>query len=221
MDMKKQLTTAEVAQVDAWIRQRGFTFEDVRLEILDHVLCAMEERMANDPNLSTAQAYKQVHASFGVFGFSTLEDAYIKSTEKRIYQSFFRQLLGLVQPRGLFISLSAVLFSFTTHVLLGNEYVVWIPLLVAVFFMWQRIRIYYTHKELRKLLAFRMALAPIFFSFTLSMYIPFWHAEIDLLQNNLLWPLCTTFLSLIEWAQWQVLQAELDKNSQLQLKLFS
>lgn len=221
MDMKKQLTTAEVAQVDAWIRQRGFTFEDVRLEILDHVLCAMEERMANDPNLSTAQAYKQVHASFGVFGFSTLEDAYIKSTEKRIYQSFFRQLLGLVQPRGLFISLSAVLFSFTTHVLLGNEYVVWIPLLVAVFFMWQRIRIYYTHKELRKLLAFRMALAPIFFSFTLSMYIPFWHAEINLLQNNLLWPLCTTFLVLIEWAQWQVLQAELDKNSQLQLKLFS
>lgn len=219
--MKKQLTSEEVAQVDIWIRQRGFTFEDVRLEILDHVICSMEEHMTNDPSLSTAQAYKQVHASFGVFGFSTLEDAYIKSTERRIYQSFLRQLLGLVQPRGLFISLSAVLLSLTTHVLLGNVFVVWIPLLVALFFMCQRIRICYTHKELRKLLAFRMALAPIFFSFTLSMYIPFWHAEIDLLQNNLLWPLCTTCLGLIEWAQWQVLQAEIDKNSQLQLKLFS
>lgn len=92
MDIKKQLTSAEVAQVDAWIRQRGFTFEDVRLEIPDHVICAMEERMNNNPNLSTDQAYKQVHASFGVFGFSTLEDAFINSTQRRIYNSFYRHL---------------------------------------------------------------------------------------------------------------------------------
>lgn len=219
--MKKQLTSEEVAQVDVWIKQRGFTFEDVRLEILDHVVCAMEERMTNDPHLSIAQAYKQVHASFGVFGFSTLEDAFINSTQRRIYSSFYQHLLGLIQPKGLLISLSALLFSATLYVVLGNAYLVWVPLMVTLFFMLQRFRIYLKQKELRNLLAFRMALAPILLYFSLALYMPFWHGEIEILHNAPLWPFCVTILGLLEWAQWQVLQAELDKISKLHLKLFS
>lgn len=219
--MRRQLQNQEVAQIAEWIEKRGFSYEDVRLEILDHVVCAMEDLMTEQPKLSLDEAYQQVHQSFGIFGFSTLEDAFIKSTEKRIFRAFFQELLRLLKPKGLLFTSSFLLSIATIYTLAGNAFVVYIPLLVSLFFITKRIGIYKREKSLRRMLSFRMALSPTAFTLFWSIYLNIWFSKIETSDYPWLWPGVVALFGLIEWAQWQVTLNELDRTKRLQSKLIA
>lgn len=219
--MRRQLQNQEVAQIAEWIEKRGFSYEDVRLEILDHVVCAMEDLMTEQPKLSLAEAYQQVHQSFGIFGFSTLEDAFIKSTEKRIFKAFLQELLGLLKPKSILFTLSVSLSIATIYTLAGNAFVVYIPLIVSLFFIAKRIGIYKREKPLRRMLSFRMALSPTAFTLFWSIYLNIWFSKIETSDYPWLWPGVVALFGLIEWAQWQVTLNELDRTKRLQSKLIA
>lgn len=219
--MRRQLQNQEVAQIAEWIEKRGFSYEDVRLEILDHVVCAMEDLMTEQPKLSLAEAYQQVHQSFGIFGFSTLEDAFIKSTEKRIFKAFLQELLGLLKPKSILFTLSVSLSIATIYTLAGNAFVVYIPLIVSLFFIAKRIGIYKREKSLRRMLSFRMALSPTAFTLFWSIYLNIWFSKIETSDYPWLWPGVVALFGLIEWAQWQVTLNELDRTKRLQSKLIA
>jgi len=219
--MRRKLQNQEVAQIAEWIEKRGFSYEDVRLEILDHVVCAMEDLMTEQPKLSLDEAYQQVHQSFGIFGFSTLEDAFIKSTEKRIFRAFFQELLRLLKPKGLLFTSSFLLSIATIYTLAGNAFVVYIPLLVSLFFITKRIGIYKREKSLRRMLSFRMALSPTAFTLFWSIYLNIWFGKTETSDYPWLWPGVVALFGLIEWAQWQVTLNELDRTKRLQSKLIA
>ena len=219
--MRRQLQNQEVAQIAEWIEKRGFSYEDVRLEILDHVVCAMEDLMTEQPKLSLAEAYQQVHQSFGIFGFSTLEDAFIKSTEKRIFKAFLQELLGLLKPKSILFTLSVSLSIATIYTLAGNAFVVYIPLIVSLFFIAKRIGIYKREKPLRRMLSFRLALSPTAFTLFWSMYLNIWFDKVETSDYPWLWPGMVALFGLIEWAQWQVTLSELERTKRLQSKLIA
>ena len=54
----------------------------MQYEILDHVACKVEELLDKNPSLSLDDAFRIVHSEFGIFGFSTLAESYIKTIEK-------------------------------------------------------------------------------------------------------------------------------------------
>lgn len=220
MDMKKQLTTAEVTQVDTWIRQRGFTFEDVRLEILDHVVCSMEALRKDQPHLSLQQAFNQVHASFGVFGFATMEEAFVKSIEKRIRVQLWHQLVSFFKPSGVLFPLSLVVLLISLDQLAGAYLVLTAPILVASYFMIRRLLLYKEQKSLRNHLAFRTGLWCTYFTLPAAFYLLVWMPKMEDIVGLQLWSLAlASILILLEWAQWQVLQAELSKHRQLYSKI--
>ncbi len=76
------LTREQLRQIEVFIARKGFTYTDVKLEILDHVACAVEEKIGKDPDLSLEKALSLVHADFGVYGFSVIEDAIKRSLNK-------------------------------------------------------------------------------------------------------------------------------------------
>lgn len=220
MDMKKRLSTEEIAQVDTWIRQRGFVYDDVRVEILDHVLSAMEDLMTVDEHLSLQQAYNQVRASFGVFGFSTLEEAFIHSTEKRIWRKVAEQLLNFIKPKGALHSLSIVLFLLAMQMTLGTYAVSAFPLVLSLAFILGRIHIYRREKQLQKQLSFRMSLGTLVLTLPLTTQLFIWLPKIESASGySWLIPLIASLFCLLDWAQWQVLQAELHKHRQLCQKI--
>gem|GEM_PF-6298383 len=218
--MKKRLSTEEVAQVDAWIRQRGFVYDDVRVEILDHVLSAMEDLMTIDEHLSLQQAYSQVRASFGIFGFSTLEEAFIHSTEKRLWRKVAEQLLNFIKPKGVLHSLGLVLFLVAMQITLGGYAVSAFPLVLSLAFILGRIHIYRREKHLQKLLSFRMSLGTLALTLPITTQMYIWLPKIEIASgNSWLIPLIASVICLLDWAQWRVLQAELDKHRQLCQKI--
>ncbi|MFC3198720.1 hypothetical protein ACFOET_13950 [Parapedobacter deserti] len=88
------LTPAHLDQIKTFISKRGFTAMDLQMEIIDHVACRIEDKLTENPSLTFEQALKQTHAEFGIFGFSTLEEAMAKSLNRKyrgvIIQEFRR-----------------------------------------------------------------------------------------------------------------------------------
>lgn len=78
-----KLDKDQIDQLKKLISHKGYPSVDVQYEILDHVACKIEVLMAGDPKISLETAFAKVHASFGIFGFSELEDSYVKLIEKR------------------------------------------------------------------------------------------------------------------------------------------
>ena len=60
----KKLTKAEIKFIDNYLIKNGVKFWDVRLELLDHIVSAVEDKMAND-GVSFNEALLEVHRGFG------------------------------------------------------------------------------------------------------------------------------------------------------------
>ncbi len=85
------LTKDQLKEIKEFIHSRGFTTIEVEMEILDHVACAVETKLKEQPQLTTSKALAAVHASFGVLGFSVFEDDLQKSLSRKVKTVFLKQ----------------------------------------------------------------------------------------------------------------------------------
>lgn len=218
--MIKKLNTAEIALIDSWIKKRGFTYEDVRLEILDHVVCAVEDLMTADARLSLEKAYQQVHASFGIFGFSTLEDSFVRTTERRIVKGITKQLGQFFTPKYSMLPLSLVLLLVVIQQVFGTIYLLALPLLLSASLLFGKFRLYFTQKSLREHLAFRIAMGGVYVTLPLTTYTLVWWPKIDP-SGQFSWVaiVLACLICLMDLAQWMVLQQEMSKHKHLMIKL--
>lgn len=102
-------------EIKKFIHSRGFKTIEVEVEILDHVACAVEEKLTEQPELTTRQAIETVHRSFGVLGFSVFEDELQRSISlklRTIFKEKIRQQLfsiDLLKVLGLAVCIFALL----------------------------------------------------------------------------------------------------------------
>ena len=76
------LTKDQLSEIRDFIYSRGFTHIEVEMEILDHVASAVEAKLEENPDKPPTKAIHEVHSSFGVLGFSVLEDEFRKGFRK-------------------------------------------------------------------------------------------------------------------------------------------
>ncbi|MBA5792175.1 hypothetical protein H1R17_04610 [Flavobacterium sp. xlx-214] len=55
----KQLTTQQIQEVDKKLINLGFTFIDHRIEVLDHILCLIEEKESEDVNCNIKIVFEE------------------------------------------------------------------------------------------------------------------------------------------------------------------
>jgi Ca2+/Na+ antiporter len=91
-----KLDKDQIEQLKKLISYKGYPQVDVQYEILDHVACKVEVLMEKNPKLSLADAFRKVHASFGIFGFSELEESYKGMIEKRLRGYYWEELKSLL-----------------------------------------------------------------------------------------------------------------------------
>lgn len=91
-----KLNKDQIEQLKKLISKKGYPEIDVQYEILDHVACKVEVMLDENPNLKVEEAFQKVHASFGIFGFSDLEESYKKLIEKRLTGYFWGELKSSV-----------------------------------------------------------------------------------------------------------------------------
>ena len=150
------LSVAQLSEIKTFISKRGVAFIDVQMEILDHVATAVEERMVKNPELLFEQALIETHASFGIFGFSVIEDSIIKGIDKRYRKLFFANFLRFLAPKYLPL-VALILFGiYKVQVSLEPYYVPLLAILICATVLYL---IYYFIKnrgfKLSKYLAFR------------------------------------------------------------------
>lgn len=107
-----KLDKDQIDQLKKLISYKGYPQVDVQYEILDHVACKVEVLMEENPKLSLPDAFRKVHASFGVFGFAGLEDSYKGLIEKRLRGYYWEELKSLLTSYRIIYPLLVLLILF-------------------------------------------------------------------------------------------------------------
>ncbi|EKB49653.1 hypothetical protein [Cecembia lonarensis] len=151
-----KLNKAQIEQLKKLISYKGYPEIDVQYEILDHVACKVEVLMEENPKLSLPDAFQKVHASFGVFGFSTLEESYKKMIEKRLWGYYWNELKQLFTSYRIIFPLGLLVIFFQSSTLLGDSKS-WILMMIGFLFfsfIWIVIRYWHTYKKYKKYASF-------------------------------------------------------------------
>lgn len=107
-----KLNKNQIDQLKKLISYKGYTEIDIQYEILDHVACRVEELMEENPNLDLPDAFRKVHASFGIFGFAGLEESYKGMIEKRLRGYYWNELKQLLYSYRILFPIGFLLFLY-------------------------------------------------------------------------------------------------------------
>lgn len=84
-----KLTPEQISQIKAFISNRGFTYPDVQLEIIDHVASRVEVLLTEKPQFDIDEAIRIAHGEFGIMGFSVFEDVMVSNLQKKYFKLFY------------------------------------------------------------------------------------------------------------------------------------
>lgn len=126
--MGMKLSKDQIEQLKRMISKKGYVFIDVQYEILDHVACKIEELLEEHPTLSLEDAFRKVHSSFGIFGFSTLEESYMRSIQSRVKKYFWQEMKDFLTSYRLLFPILLGLLIYQASLLL-NDPKAWVLIL--------------------------------------------------------------------------------------------
>lgn len=147
-----KLTKDQIEQLKKLISYKGYPKIDVQYEILDHVACKVEELVEANPKLNLPDAFQKVHASFGIFGFSELEESYKKMISQRLWSYYWTEVKQLFTSYRILFPLGLIIIFFQSSTLLQDSKA-WILMMIGFLFfsfIWVVIRYWNTHKKYRK-----------------------------------------------------------------------
>lgn len=128
-----KLSSAQLIAVKSFIQSRGIKYIDVQTEIVDHVASAIEEKMDGNALLKFEDALKQTHASFGIFGFGSMEDAIIKGMNNRFRKIFWKNFSSFLGLKYMGMILLAGFLLYQMQVLINDQYHMLAIFLIAIF----------------------------------------------------------------------------------------
>ena len=76
----KKLTNQQIEQVNQRLITYGFGFIDIRIEVLDHLLCLLEEKESNDFEANLNAVFKEQNNYLKTIKKSTLSKILNKKT---------------------------------------------------------------------------------------------------------------------------------------------
>ena len=104
------LTVEQIAAIKAFINKRGFTTIEVEMEALDHLASKVESLLAENPEMDFEMAINKAHASFGIFGLSSIEESVTGSIQNSLKKRFFKELWSYFSSSKLVILILIFLF---------------------------------------------------------------------------------------------------------------
>jgi len=158
------LSEEHITAIKNFISRKGIKYVDVQMEIIDHVASSIEEKMAADPNLSFETALKQTHSSFGIFGFSGMEDAIVNGLAKKYSILFWKKFGSFFGPKYILLVLLAGFLTYKLEVLMGDyQNLLTIFLLVTITLVVILAVLGLKYKAYHKLLVYRTSVSYVMF----------------------------------------------------------
>ncbi|WP_194774398.1 hypothetical protein [Pararhodonellum marinum] len=147
-----KLSKDQIEQLKNFISYKGYREIDVQYEILDHVACKVEDLIEENPKLSLPEAFQKVHASFGIFGFSELEESYKKMIQKRLWGYYWQELKQLFTSYKIIFPIGLLYLFFQSSILLRDSraWLLMVMVCLLISFAWVVMRYWGKHKKYRK-----------------------------------------------------------------------
>ena len=132
-------TTAQIQTILDFTRKKYVKFYDVQIELVDHIAHKIEELQALDPNLSFDQAIHKVYKSFGIYGFTKMQEKYVDQVQKQWWRRMVRYFLSYFTLPKVFLTIAlATVFFFYINLIgtvIPNSLVIWISAgFISMFF---------------------------------------------------------------------------------------
>lgn len=93
--MKRELSTEQIDQLFDFTKRKYVDFYDIQVEIVDHLASAIEAEYEKSNDISFETALTNVYSSFGIFGFSDVQEqkatAVWKKNSTLWYKTFANQ----------------------------------------------------------------------------------------------------------------------------------
>ncbi len=154
------LTKDQLTQIQVFIKQKGFTYIDVQMEILDHVASAVEEKMTKDANLTFANAINQTHKSFGIYGFSSIEDGITRGLDQKYLRLFYKNIVSFFKPKYIAITTLVFLILYKIQYFIQQKELLFPLFLVAMVALVVILYVqYFRSQSFKNYLAFRTSAA--------------------------------------------------------------
>ena len=75
-----KLTEFQIQELYTFTQKKGIEYIDLQDELVDHLICAIEDELSKDPTLTFETVFKSEYKKFGIFGFDgVLMDRTMKS----------------------------------------------------------------------------------------------------------------------------------------------
>ncbi len=130
-----KLTQTQIIELKNIIAEKGIGYADVQMEILDHVASAIEDRMSADQQLTFENAIVQTNASFGIFGFSALEDSIVLGMNRKYRKIFWTQFQCFFAFKYIGLVALAAFLVYYAQVLINNYIAVIVCLVTTSFIL--------------------------------------------------------------------------------------
>ncbi len=116
MKHQESLSKEQIQKIFDFTRQKYVKYYDVQIELVDHIAEEIQARRAQDPSLSFDDAMYQVYKSFGIFGFSKVQEEKVKQIEQYWGKRIGRHLLSYLTLPKLLMSIGLTIgFSLVTR----------------------------------------------------------------------------------------------------------
>ncbi|WP_235292527.1 hypothetical protein [Portibacter lacus] len=109
-----ELTTQEINYLKRFLVQHYVRYEDVQLELVDHLASGIEEKQSKKPDLKFEDALQEVYKGFGTLGFSQVVKEKEKAMRKFWQKHIIKLFLDFLKPPLIFI---AILIFSTTYLI--------------------------------------------------------------------------------------------------------
>ena len=114
------LTQDQIQSIYDFTAKKYVKFYDVQLELVDHIASRIEEMMATDARLGFDDALLKVYKSFGIYGFTKLQEQKCLEMTKFWYNKFFSFYLEYFKLPKILLSIALVGLFYLYFIGLGQ-----------------------------------------------------------------------------------------------------
>ncbi len=147
--MNRNLTSAEIETLFAFVKRKGVTYYDLQVELVDHLASEIEQQWLQYPSLPLEQALEKVYTRFGIFGFTEVVEktqAALARRGRKLWWNYFKLFWKL--PRIVF-TLALIGFIWACCVRFGISNVILANLILSC--GWIIYKIYHLFKHQPKI----------------------------------------------------------------------
>ncbi len=188
-----KLTHDQLVNIKAFIRKRGLSSVDLQLEILDHMACRMEEKLAEDPEKGFDKNFTEMQSEFEYWRFNELENSFRNSLRSR-YSSLRKQtrLSWFRFPKVAYTLLAGAFFYLVFDAFDAFTAGVFMTMVSLLFSLIIISRFWVANKKYRNTLTMRSAS----YIFLPILVVQFWILSHQHIGSNLLWATAYVTLAL-------------------------